>query len=125
MRTHSSLTRSRHLHAVPKFIKGTSKLFVKEKSDVRLVGAVTVCALHVPCPYCIDAPCMYPHVHVVMCHVCAMRVHMQADAQLVEFRFDKDLCFHNIPFQPVVSVTLTLTLTLEPGNRRLQPLAYP
>ena len=46
MRTHSSLTRSRHLHAVPKFIKGTSKLFVKEKSDVRLVGAVTACALH-------------------------------------------------------------------------------
>ena len=73
------------------------KLFFKEKSDVRLVGAVTVCALHVPCPYCIDAPCMYPHVHVVMCHVCAMRVHMQADAQQVEFRFDEDLCF-NIPF---------------------------
>ena len=45
------------------------------------------------------------------CHA----MHMQADAQQVEFRFDEDLCF-NIPFKPVVSVTGRCVLTRDPQS---------
>ena len=38
-------------YTLPKFIKGTSSLFVKEKSVVRLVGAVKVCAMHMACTW--------------------------------------------------------------------------
>ena len=57
-------------YTLPKFIKGTSSLFVKEKSVVRLVGAVTVCAMHVPCPWMCRA-CGCAMRMPWMCHACA------------------------------------------------------
>jgi hypothetical protein len=60
-------------YTLPKFIKGTSALFVKEKSAVRLVGAVTVCAMPMdtPCVWVCDAYAM--HVPCI-CHAYAVHV---------------------------------------------------
>ena len=57
-------------YTLPKFIKGTSALFVKEKSAVRLVGAVTVCAMHVPCLWIRRACGCAMHMPWA-CHACA------------------------------------------------------
>ena len=67
-------------YTLPKFIKGTSALFVKEKSAVRLVGAVTVCAMPMDtpcvCGCAMHMPCMcHAYAMHCMCHASISTLH--------------------------------------------------
>ena len=92
-------------YTLPKFIKGTSALFVADKSCVKVTLDLL---LHLSTPRFrpwLTRPTVLPSAQLVG--------DVEATAASVSFRFDEDLCF-NIPFQPVVTVTGRCVLTRDP-----------
>ena len=90
-------------YTLPKFIKGTSALFVADKSFVK-----------VRLPIVLERPSTVLGSRALTSLPSAQLVgDVEATAAKVSFRFDEDLCF-NIPFQPIVTVTGRCELTRDP-----------